>query len=416
MLHSTRNPSIDDNYDFDDAYQSEGIPVETQPLPAPVFNQDDQEDDFQEDDFLEVSSKIDSQGAQSALGSLVAEYESVANDYLSQLGLPMCAGIWAKKGKGGMSKADRDRIYEKLVAMRDQSPELCKITGDCAYFLNSKYILSMAWDIYYKNKGKGSPLDMVQTIFSEFWSFNTLQWPKFDPARGSYTNFLTQGKHKVSHNSKDMPIQLDSNKQYQFAQLRKAEIEIMSEMETEATFVDNLTLHRKTNYPMTAIEAYRAWSNARNPVELDQNIQSAKSSAPTSRHTMQPDDAAVDTELVELIRSRVRDNLRSLPPEKQQIILMKLGITDFGSLKNRAIADIMHVSVGDINSLWTRAKHKLKNDPEIQQWFGQRPEKTKPLKENKTERTSEDYVVDSDEQVFIASEKINEIFDELMKN
>lgn len=378
-----------DSYDYDDAYQDEGV---SRPVAIPVINPLDQ-DEPDEEDYLSLN-----QAAQTELGVMVEQCEVLADDYLAALGLPPCAKKWATKG--AMTKEEKDEVYRRLIELRDTGdPDLVKLTGDCAFMLNHKLALSLAWDIYKRSGRRGSPVDRVMTTFDEYWAYNTTQWLRFDPKRGAFTNYLTQGVHKVKHNSTDMRIQLDPNRQYHYNQLREAEAKYMRDVETTEGVADDLTLHKMTHLSMSTIAGYRAWQNASNPVEFDYNIQTPKvNKASDNRHTMQPDEAAVDSEMKNLVRDRIKALLPSLSPEKYEMICMKLGITDYGMMKNKAISEIMGCSVREINQVMARAMHRLRNDPVCRSWFGVRTENTKSIMRQETEKTADDYMQESDEQ------------------
>jgi len=265
--------------------------------------------DPQEEDYTTESEYSDPEVADVSVSSLsfLSECAANADHLLKQIGLEPCAQTWTKPE----FKDQRREIMFKLVALRDQSEEMMKITGDIAFFLNAPFLFSKSKDL--KDPKSSDWNNAIITTFNTFYMECTKQWPRYDPSISVYTSYMSQLKHKVRYNSKDEPEVYDANRLFQFKKLSDFERGILDREGTEGMTLDELKmkLHIKSGYSMTVIDNYFVWKVQKNPAPIDAD-NSPVSNIPLSpeqkigkSHLRSPEEAFMDNEVVRRFKDRV---------------------------------------------------------------------------------------------------------------
>lgn len=265
----------------------------------------DSENDYKED-ILNSEEELNPENkemvAEAEKSGFLSDCYATADQILANLGFKPCSSVWVKPS----FKEERLRIIDELVALRGDNPSESDVYQDtyrALFMLNAKFLIGQSSRITNKYISCNKK-DALQSAFASFYMEGFKPWGKFDPKKGSFTNYMCNLNHKIRSSSQELPNVLSSNTIYNFKNLASWEEDIRRE--TDGPIHDLKTrLQIKANNKVseTVIEQYLQYKAQRNLVYIESlrvddnaevNIPISENEKVGKSHLRTPEELAVE--------------------------------------------------------------------------------------------------------------------------
>lgn len=292
---------------------------------------------------------------------------ATADQILVNLGFEPCSSVWVKPS----FKTERERIIAEMVKIRGDNPSdsvLYQDTYRALFMLNAKFLIGQSSHLT-KNLIVNNKKDALESAFASFYMEGFIPWGKYDPSKGSFTNYMCNLKHKVRSASQELPSEMNSNQIYDFRRIDTCRQEILREIGGPVPDMKN-RLKIKTGYSDTVINQYFQYEAQKNPVHIETlrldenaevNIPVSESEKVGKSHLLTPEEATIEnatkSSIMDFIDNIIHEEKVFAPDEHGAIKDFMLALLDGANIKKAA------EMAGMDKSYWVKLRKLISKEP-----------------------------------------------------